>query len=223
MTNDYLTAHFDRAALLVIDVQHDFIDGALPVAGTASILPGLERLVSAFRRAGRPIIHVVRLYVPGSSDADPVRRASIESGARVAAPGTTGSEIPESLLPAGTPVRLDTELLLRGEPQRLSETELIVYKPRWSAFYRTRLNEELSARGIDTVVVAGCNLPNCPRASLFDASERDYRTVLVTDAVSQCTSDRLRDLELIGVQLMDVRAVEVELGRLRPDAEPVLD
>ena len=33
------------------------------------------------------------------------------------------------------------------------------------------------ALGVDTIVVAGCNLPNCPRATLFEASERDFRTV----------------------------------------------
>lgn len=53
-----------------------------------------------------------------------------------------------------------------------------------------------------TVVVAGCNLPNCPRATLFDASERDFRTVLVTDAVSGVTVERLADLERIGVVAM---------------------
>ena len=57
---------------------------------------------------------------------------------------------------------------------------------------------------VDTVVVAGCNLPNCPRATLFDASERDYRTVLVADATSQVTAGRLADLELIGTRLRSV-------------------
>ena len=89
---------------------------------------------------------------------------------------------------------------------------MILYKPRWSAFHRTRLDDHLRDLDVTTVVVAGCNLPNCPRATLFDASERDYRTVLVTDATSQTTTERLDDLALIGVILAEVDEVEVLLA-----------
>lgn len=40
-----------------------------------------------------------------------------------------------------------------------------------------------------------------PRATLFDASERDFRAALAADAVSQTTEERLADLERIGVRL----------------------
>lgn len=212
MTEDYLEPHLDRAALLLIDVQQDFIDGALPVPGTSEILPRLIRLAEAFRAAHRPIVHVVRLYQPGSSDTDTVRRATIENGARIVAPGTEGAQPPAALLPGGQRVSLDAELLLSGAPQPLAADETIIYKPRWSAFYRTGLDEQLRERGVDTLVVAGCNLPNCPRATLFDASERDYRTVLVVDAVSQSTPERVADLELIGVRSMTSDGLESALA-----------
>jgi len=61
------------------------------------------------------------------------------------------------------------------------------------------------------VVVAGCNLPNCPRATLFDASERDLRAVLVTDTVSQSTPERLADFRLIGVNLLTAEQVVAAL------------
>jgi nicotinamidase-related amidase len=83
-----------------------------------------------------------------------------------------------------------------------------MFKPRWSAFYRTDLDRHLHDLAVTTVVVAGCNLPNCPRATLFDASERDYRSVLVTDATSQATPQRLHDLELIGVHLATSTVIE---------------
>lgn len=83
-----------------------------------------------------------------------------------------------------------------------------MFKPRWSAFYRTSLDEHLRDLGVNTVVVAGCNLPNCPRATLFDASERDYRAVLVTDATSQVTPERLADLALIGVGALNTADIE---------------
>lgn len=162
----------------------------------------MARLAAAFRAAGRPVIHVVRLYVPGGSDVDAVRRATVELGARIAAPRSDGAQIPPELLPGASPVALDADLLLSGRPQRITERESVLWKPRWSAFYRTDLDGLLRDDGVDTVVVAGCNLPNCPRATLFDASERDYRTVVVTDAVSQVTDARVDDLELIGVRAL---------------------
>lgn len=96
--------------------------------------------------------------------------------------------------------------------QKIGAYEHIMFKPRWSAFYRTSLERHLRDQNVTTVVVAGCNLPNCPRATLFDASERDYRTVLVEDATSQVTAERLRDLTLIGVTLTDTRGVEQQLA-----------
>ena len=87
--------------------------------------------------------------------------------------------------------------------QSVGKREVVLFKPRWSGFYRTGLEEWLRREGCDTVVVAGCNLPNCPRATLFDASQRDFRAVLVTDAVSETTEERLADLERIGVHLYD--------------------
>lgn len=195
---DYTAPHWDQSALVLIDVQNDFVDGATPIAGTAELLPAMARLARAFRDAGRPVVHVIRLYVPGGSDVDPVRRSAVEAGARIAAPGSAGSEVPAALL--GVP--LDHELLLSGAVQSVGDAEAVLFKPRWSAFHRTGLDEHLRDLGVDTVIVAGCNLPNCPRATLFDASERDYRAAVVADATSQATDQRLDDLRLIGVEVL---------------------
>lgn len=207
----FIAPEWDSSALVVIDVQAEFVSGAMPVPGTADRIPALGRLVAAFRKAGRPIVHVVRLYVPGGTDTDLPRRAEILAGGEVAAPGSDGSQIPAELLPHGE--RLDSELLLAGGFQQVGPAEHILFKPRWSAFHRTDLEQYLRARGITTVVVAGCNLPNCPRATLFDASERDYRAVIVEDATSQVTPERLHDLTLIGVNVTDVASVEQELAK----------
>lgn len=196
---DYLSPHWPRSALIIIDVQNDFVD---TVPGTSGVLPALERLTSVFRLAGRPVVHIVRSYAAGESDVDIVRRAAIESGEAAVAPGTAGATIASGLLPGD--VVLDWELLRSGAPQRIGPAELILYKPRWSAFHRTALHDLLIDEAVDTVVVAGCNLPNCPRATLFDASELDYRTVLVSDATSQITAERLADLTLIGVEIATV-------------------
>ncbi|BBY77038.1 hypothetical protein MPRF_39370 [Mycolicibacterium parafortuitum] len=206
----YLTPQWPHSALLLIDVQHDFVAGSSVVSGTAERLPAMARLAAAFRAAGRPVIHVVRLYEPGGSDVDAVRRAAVEAGAHIAAPGTAGAQIAQPLLPQ--PVELDCTALLAGEIQTVGPGEYVVYKPRWSAFFRTALDTQLRTMGVNTVVVAGCNLPNCPRATLFDASELDYRTVLATDATSQTTPERLADLTLIGVTLADTATIAQALA-----------
>lgn len=199
---DYTSIEWDHVALIVIDVQNDFVDGAMPVPGTTDVLPQLTRLVDAFRDAGRPTVHAIRLYEPGSSDADPIRRDAIEQGAQIVAPNTQGAQIPASI--TGRPVQLDVTKLLAGTPQNIGDHEVVVYKPRWSAFHRTPLEDWLRERQVTSVLVAGCNLPNCPRATLFDATERDLRAGVVTDAVSQTTPDRLADLALIGVRQLTV-------------------
>lgn len=196
--HDYTAPDLARSALVLIDVQNDFVSGAAAVPGTAALIGTMAELAAVFRAAHRPVVHVVRLYIPGGSDVDPPRRAAIESGQQIAAPHTDGAAIPTTLL--GHP--LDYDSLLAGGIQHVAPGEVVLFKPRWSAFFRTELDAHLRDAGVNTVVVAGCNLPNCPRATLFDASERDYRAALVTDATSQVTGERLDDLKLIGVQLL---------------------
>lgn len=202
--HDYTSPDLARSALVLIDVQNDFVSGPSQVDGTAELVPAMARLLAAFRAAHRPIVHIVRLYVPGGSDADPPRRAAIESGKQIAAPHTDGAAVPAELLAHP----LDYDSLLAGGVQHVAAGEVVMFKPRWSAFYRTALEEHLRDLAVNTVVVAGCNLPNCPRATLFDASERDFRAALVTDATSQVTPERLADLALIGVETLTTADVE---------------
>lgn len=210
---DYTSPHWDRAALLVIDVQQDFLDhGAAPIGGTSDILPALRVVLEGFRAAGLPIAHVIRLYEPGSTDADLVRRGDLEASPGLVAPGSTGSQLAPQLFDGR--IALDPPLLLTGQRQVITDSEVVLYKPRWSAFYRTDLHAWLTEAGVDTVVVAGCNLPNCPRATLFDATSRDLRTVLAVDAVSQVTPERLADLSAIGVTLATNRQITGALSTL---------
>lgn len=206
-----MIARLDRSVLVSIDVQRDFYEAGAPafVGGTAERIPAMSRVADAFRRAGRPIVHVVRLYLADGSNAEPVRRPLLATTS-VVRPGSTGSQLPEDLLPADAPA-LDPELLLAGGLQEVGRGEWILYKPRWGAFYRTRLEEHLRALGVDTVVFVGCNFPNCPRTSLYEASERDFGTLLVSDAVSGTYERGLREVSGIGATVMTsaevVRAV----------------
>jgi nicotinamidase-related amidase len=213
MTDQYTRPLPGSAALVVIDVQRDFyaVDAPLPVAGTAAAIPAMARLATEFRDRALPIVHVVRLYRPDGSNADIVRKLAIEQGARIAVPGSTGSQIAPELLP--NPVELDHELLLSGELQQLGRREHIMYKPRWGAFYQTKLERHLRDSGSDTVVFAGCNFPNCPRTSVYEASERDFRTVLVSDVVSGLDGRGIKECRAIGVEVADLSATLVWLSQ----------
>lgn len=200
--DEYTRPHRSSAALLTIDTQKDFTLPGAPaeIEGTAEAVPQMRRLAETFRSEGAPIVHVVRLYEEDGSNVDRCRKESIESGAEIVKPGTDGAELVDELKPS-TDVTLDADQLLRGELQNIGPKEWIAYKPRWSAFYRTRLDEFLAARSIDTVVVCGCNFPNCPRTTIYEASERDYRLVFVSDATSGVYERGIDELENIGVRV----------------------
>jgi len=70
------------------------------------------------------------------------------------------------------PRRASRDLLLDAdhcwpEMQLLAENEWAMYKPRWDAFYATPLETHLRDLRVKTVIVTGCNFPNCPRATIY--------------------------------------------------------
>lgn len=196
-----LEPHFNSAVLLTIDVQADTLDGgALEIPGTSAAIPRIAQLCRAFRDAGRPIVHIVRLYLADGSNAEPVRQDLVSGPTPMLRPGTPGRLLAAGLTPDPA-VELDDELLLSGQAQHVGEHEIILYKPRWGAFFGTHLDEHLQTNNVDTVVVAGCNYPNCPRATIYEASERDYRIVLVDDAISRLDVRGRAEMADIGVTL----------------------
>ncbi len=174
--------------------------------GAYQMIPKVVQLIEAFRRAQNPVIHVVRLYLSDGSNVDLCRREAIRSEKQVVLPGTEGSELVAELKPSPS-VRLQPKLLLEGNVQPIGDHEVIVYKPRWGAFYRTPLEAFLRERSVDSLVFCGCNFPNCPRTSIYEASERDFKIALATDAVSGLYDQGLRELEQIGVCVQDTAAV----------------
>src|SRR5713226_3292379 len=201
-STDYTRPDFRSMALITIDMQNDFLKGQpFEIPGTSEILPQMRELVETFRRARLPVIHMVRLYKPDGSNADLCRRSAVEQGATIVCPGTSGAELAPSLLPSQES-RLDTELLLSGAIQPLGPNEWAIYKPRWGAFFGTSLGQHLSSLGVTSLAFSGCNFPNCPRTSIYEASERDFRIVLVADAVSGLYDQGRKELQDIGVMLM---------------------
>jgi nicotinamidase-related amidase len=123
--------------------------------------------------------------------------------------GSPGSQIAQPLLPSPLPC-LDADLLLRGAVQQIGSSEWIIFKPRWGAFYKTPLESHLRDLDVTTLIFAGCNYPNCPRTSIYEASERDYRIVAIGDAISGLDERGRRELQNIGVVIRDTDEYLVE-------------
>jgi nicotinamidase-related amidase len=206
----YTAPEFHRSALITIDVQCDFLDGgSCPIPGTSAALPAMARLARAFRAAHRPIFHMMRIYLPDGSNAELCRREALEEGAQIVLPNTQGMEISPALV--SNPGSWNVATLLAGAPLDLGPNEWALFKPRWGAFYKTSLEELLRAKDISTLVFCGCNFPNCPRTSIYEASERDFGIVLAEDAISGLYEQGRKELLGIGVSLMTVDEVEQAL------------
>lgn len=199
----YTDPDFAAVALITIDMQQDVLDGGpLEIPSTSEAGQRIVRLAQAFRDANRPIVHMVRLYEPNGSNVDPCRREAVQRDARILTPGRPGSQLALEL-PSTSNQQLDDAKLLAAGIQRLGPSEVVIYKPRWGAFYRTPLERHLRARNVSTLVFCGCNFPNCLRTSIYEASERDFRIVLVRDAVSGLYQGAEEELGNIGGHLLD--------------------
>jgi ureidoacrylate peracid hydrolase len=169
------------AALLLIDVQNGFLHpngmaarmagGTLPDASASTIEP-LARTIAAARAAGVPIIYTQHAWRADLSDA-----------------GFTGEVIARSF--AQTPQALEEVRTLTvgsWEAEILDELapepgDHIVPKNRYDAFLGTPLEQLLTRLGIRTLVVGGLVTSCCVESTVRDAAMRDYRVLLVGDAI----------------------------------------
>lgn len=203
LMNDYTTPSRSAAALVTIDAQRDYFEPRSPVksAGCTHCRQPLSRLVGSARDAGLPIFHMVRFYRPDGSNVDVCRRKAVEEGMRVLMPGSLGAELVEGVAPANAP-RLDPHLLQDGGVQSIGPREEVLYKPRWGAFFGTPLELRLRNLGINTLILGGCNFTTSGRASILEASERDFRIVLVPEAAGGLSEEGQCELARVGVHLM---------------------
>lgn len=210
--SNYQTApthpNYSQCALILIDFQNDCIlpGSAFEIPGSYELLPKLRQLTDSARANHVPIVHVVRAYRPDGSNADLCRREMLRQGNVFLCPHTQGADFPAELKPHNAPLP-DWELLMNGEFQQIGSREWILYKSRWGAFYQTKLHPFLTDRSVDTLIFAGCNFPNCPRTSIYEASERDFKIILAKDAMSGLYDKGIQELTNIGVHVVDTDEV----------------
>jgi len=210
---NYTAPKWTSCALITIDTQCDTLDGQpFEIPGTMAILPRMKSLLDIFRLSERPIIHIVRIYQADGSNVDLCRRELVEKGTRLLLAGSSGCQLASDILPQEG-ILLDTDLLLSHGIQTIGANEVVVYKPRWGSFYNTPLEHYLSKQNISTLIFCGCNFPNCPRTSIYEASERDFRIVVVDDAVSGLYDQGRIEMRNIGVELLSTSQVIEAVNR----------
>ena len=93
------------------------------------------------------------------------------------------------------------------EPDGLTrlDTETVIIKPRWSAFFKTDLDRMLKEEGVDTVILAGTTTPNCVRTTCYDSIAYDYRTLVL----ERCTSSQTDEIQ--HANLEDMRRAGAEI------------
>lgn len=151
-----------RAALIVVDMLNDFFERSPVLALNRSrLVSSTDLLVQAFRRSGLSVFWVRQEFAPDLHDAFLEMRANKLS---ITSAGTPGCE----LLP---------------ELERRPEDSVIV-KKRYSAFFGTNLEAQLSQIRPDVLVIAGVNTHACVRMTAIDAYQRDYQVIVAADCIA---------------------------------------
>ena len=169
----------DQSALLIIDMQHGFIDegASLEAAAARDIIPNLTSLIKAFRAREAPVIFTEFVYAENVPclRGDPFGNEHMPSEG---APGF-GSQSSNCLIGhnAGTGAEsADTIPALQPRPE-----ELIIRGHTYDKFYGTPLDLALRSQNISHLFMTGITTDVCVNATLIAATQRNYRVTAITD------------------------------------------
>ncbi len=177
----------DKSALIVVDMQNDFVhpDGGFAhrarenpeakidfpfIAGT---VPQVAQLIAAFRKAGRPVVYIAHVLKPDYSDAQfpywRATRGSLSDNRTFITEGSWGAQIIDDLKP--------------------QDGEHVVIKKGFGGFSNTPLDTILRNLGVNTCVVSGVTTCVCVSTTVRGGVEHNYRMILVSDAVAEVHRD----------------------------------
>jgi ureidoacrylate peracid hydrolase len=156
---------FDRAGIDISEIQK-------AVGPTA-------RVLGSARKAGIKIIYLKMAFRPDLSDAGPHDAPNwherMNVGKTIKAPNGAESRV----LIRDT---WNTDILKELTPE---PGDVVIYKNRFSGFYRTELDAILKRMGIRNLVVTGCTTSVCVDSTIRDAMFRDYPCVLLADCTAE--------------------------------------
>jgi nicotinamidase-related amidase len=168
-----------RAALVIIDMQRDFIEPGFAfdrLGVDLTMYPAVRaRIVTLLREAraaGVLVVHVQMTTLPGGMSESP---AQLRFNLRLHQ--QTHACVPLRYTRQGDP---GWEFVAELTP---GDGELVVPKWRSSGFWGTSLNMLLRSNGIETAVVTGCTTEGCVESTARDALFNDYYVVIVEDCV----------------------------------------
>jgi nicotinamidase/pyrazinamidase len=155
----------DRPALLIIDMVKDyFIEShRLPITGPAQkIIEPINRLSRVFRDHGRPVVFSTDSF----HEDDFIFKSRMKPHAIT---GTEGAEIVETL--------------------ERTPADYWLPKPRFSAFFKTGLENWLRDRDVTLCAVAGIATPFCVLTTVMDALCHDFKAVILEDCSAAASDD----------------------------------
>jgi nicotinamidase-related amidase len=169
-----------RTALLVIDMQRDFVErggfGEMLGNDVTPLRRAVEptrRVLDAFRRAGLRVIHTREGHRPDLTDCPPSKRVRGRPRVGIGDPGPMG------------------RILVRGEyghdiidELKPLPTEPVIDKPGKGAFYATDLELVLTRQGVRSLVVTGVTTEVCVHTTVREANDRGYECLVLEDCVA---------------------------------------
>jgi len=172
-----LSIRLDKTALIIIDMQRDFLEpggfGATlgnDVSRLQAAIGPCREILAAARKAGLLVIHTREGHRPDLSDAPPLKVERGDPALRIGAPGPMG------------------RILIRGEPGHDIIPELypipgepVIDKPGKGAFYQTDLELMLHNRSVDTLLVCGVTTEVCVNTTVREANDRGFRCIVIAD------------------------------------------
>jgi nicotinamidase-related amidase len=185
----------ERPAVLVIDATAAWVDPQHPLGSdqTAS-LEAMRAVLDAARAVEAPIYYTTMKFRADMLDAGETYVAK--------APGVEFLSVERD--------DLDPHPLLAPRPQ-----EVVINKPRQSAFFQTNLLALLTERRVDTTIVVGYSTSGCVRSTCESALDYGYRVVVPAEAVGdRCRSAHEAALFDIDQRFADVMPAADVIARL---------
>ena len=208
-----------HSALIVIDMQRDFLDtggyaanAGLDVSALRKPIPYVRKLLDFVRSHNMLVIHTREGHRPDMRDCPPTKLArSRKAGAEIGSAGPLGRLLIRGEF--GHDI-IDELKPLAGEP--------IVDKPGYGAFHQTDLAQILDAHEIKRLLICGVTTEVCVHSTLREAVDRGYDCMLLSDACGSAYPD-LYDaaMQMVAIeagifgQVCDTQTMINELGKQR--------
>ena len=180
----------DRAALIIVDMQNDFVSpkGKMAEFGfylesVRGTIQPIKALLQTARALHYPILHTSMI---NDIHQNPSSWYAFWGEPVVTLPGSWGAEFIDELKP--------------------KNSELIITKYTYGAFEGTNLNTILRRKGIQTLMVAGTDLNICAGDTLHQAFALGYHVVAVSDCLasfSRIGTEHSEQLHQMGLYIVE--------------------